>query len=183
MGKKELLTPFCEGTDFFWEEYPRPSLVRDPFINLNGEWELFDGVNKGKITVPFPPESVLSGIEFDVTEALTYKRSFFIPTGFNRGRILLHFGAVDAEARVYINGVEAGEHTGGYNAFFLDITEFVNVGENEITVKTLDTLDIELPYGKQSHKRGGMWYTKISGIWKSVFIESVPCEYIERLVW
>lgn len=181
MSKKGLLTPFGEGADLLWEEYPRPSLVRDSFIDLNGEWELKSGNGACKIRVPFSPESMLSGVELDVTEALEYKRRFLVPDGFNRGRILIHFGAVDTEARVYINGIEAGEHTGGYNAFFFDITEFVNIGENEITVRVLDTLDKELPYGKQSRRRGGMWYTKISGIWQSVFIESVPDEYIERL--
>ncbi len=181
MSKNELTTPFAEGVSSFWEEYPRPSLIRDSFINLCGEWELQSGDKKGKITVPFSPESALSGIEFDVSEALEYKRIFDIPSGFNRGRILIRFGAVDTEARVFINGSKAGHHTGGYNSFFFDITGLVRVGENEIIVKVLDTLDYELPYGKQSHRRGGMWYTKISGIWQSVFIESVPREYIERL--
>ena len=178
----DLLTPFAEKMgDVPWEEYPRPSLVRDSYISLNGEWEVESKEFSGKIKVPFPPESLLSGVGKSLGDAFAYKRKFTLPTGFNRGRVLLHFGAVDAEAKVFVNGVEVGFHEGGYLAFGFDVTELVNTGENSLEVRVVDLLDTELPYGKQSRKRGGMWYTPISGIWQSVWLESVPTEYIERL--
>lgn len=177
-----LLTPFAEKVgDIPWGEYPRPTLVRDSYLSLNGEWELSASSYHGKITVPFPPESVLSGIGKSLDEALVYKKNFSLPEGFVRGRVLLHFGAVDAEAQVFLNGKELGCHEGGYLAFSFDITDFLKKGENELEVRVIDSLDTELPYGKQRKVRGGMWYTPISGIWQSVWLESVPTDYIERL--
>ena len=178
----DLLTPFAKNMgEVPWEEYPRPSLVRDSYISLNGEWEVESKEFSGKIKVPFPPESLLSGVGKSLGDAFAYKRNFILPPDFNRGRVLLRFGAVDAEAKVFVNGVEVGFHEGGYLAFGFDVTELVNTGENSLEVRVVDLLDTELPYGKQSRKRGGMWYTPISGIWQSVWLESVPNEYIERL--
>ena len=177
-----LLTPFAEDqSGGEWDIYPRPSLVRDSFLPLNGEWELEAKGYRGNIRVPFPPESVLSGIGKDLGDALLYKKSFTIPKGFDRGRIIVHFGAVDAEARVLLNNKELGCHEGGYLPFSFDATDVATEGENLIEVQVIDRLDKSLPYGKQRKKRGGMWYTPISGIWQSVWLESVPKEYVERL--
>lgn len=178
----KLTTPFAEKMgETPWSEYPRPTLVRDSYLSLNGEWELCSDSYNGAVTVPFPPESLLSGVGREVGEEYSCKRKFSLPAGFVNDRVIVHFGAVDAEAVVIINGREAGHHVGGYLAFSFDVTELLREGENEIEVKVRDSLDTELPYGKQSRKRGGMWYTPISGIWQSVWLESVPNSYIERL--
>lgn len=178
----KLTTPFAEKMgETPWSEYPRPTLVRDSYLSLNGEWELCSDSYNGAVTVPFPPESLLSGVGREVGEEYSCKRKFSLPAGFVKDRVIVHFGAVDAEAVVIINGREAGHHVGGYLAFSFDVTELLRESENEIEVKVRDSLDTELPYGKQSRKRGGMWYTPISGIWQSVWLESVPNSYIERL--
>ena len=177
-----LTTPFAEKMgEIPWCEYPRPTLVRESFFSLNGEWKLEAEGFCGAVKVPFPPESHLSGIGREVGEEYSCKRKFSLPAGFVKDRVIVHFGAVDAEAVVIINGREAGHHVGGYLAFSFDVTELLRESENEIEVKVRDSLDTELPYGKQSRKRGGMWYTPISGIWQSVWLESVPNKYIERL--
>ncbi len=177
-----LMTPFSERmSETPWSEYPRPTLVRDSYLTLNGEWKVSAKGYTGKITVPFPPESVLSGIGREIGEELRYEKTFTLPNGFNKGRILLHFGAVDAMTRVLVNGNELGSHSGGYLPFSFDITELITDGENKLEAQVSDILDTDLPYGKQCRKRGGMWYTPISGIWQSVWLESVPTEYVERL--
>jgi len=194
-GKKEkprttqLTTPFETDTETSWEtEYPRPQMKRESFISLSGEWELYTESKKcegfiGNIKVPFPPESRLSGIgrELKKGEKYVYKRNFEVKEQGKGKRILLHLGAVDQIAEVYINGKKTGEHTGGYLPFTLDITDIVVVGENSITVKVTDTLDTDVPYGKQRKKRGGMWYTPISGIWQPVWLEYVPDNYISSI--
>ncbi len=165
--------------------YPRPQLQRDSFINLNGNWR-FSVVVKGKeekygdILVPFPPESDASGIEriTKKNEKLIYERSFNVE---KNGKVILHFGAVDCISEVYINGQFAGEHKGGYLPFEFDITKFVFDGENVIRVIVFDSLSHDYAYGKQKHRRGGMWYTPISGIWQTVWIENVPEEYIKSI--
>ena len=177
-----LVTPFAENNvKAPWEEYPRPSLARDSYLSLNGKWEIEAKDFHGEITVPFPPESSLSGIGKSLGEAYVYKRKFTIPDGFDKGRVLLHFGAVDSEATVFVNGKEVGFHEGGYLDFTLDVSGVANVGENSIEVQVVDRLDSDMPYGKQRRKRDGMWYTPISGIWQSVWIESVPQNYIEGI--
>ena len=171
-----------------WNEYPRPSMVRGSFLCLNGHWDFdISGENKPteykeKILVPFPPESVLSGIERGVPKGsfLHYSRTFTLP-GDMSGRIILHFGAVDTICKVYINDSEVGSHEGGYLPFSFDITDFCKDGENKIYVRAFDSIDLAYPYGKQVHKRGGMWYTPVSGIWQTVWIESVPEKYIEKI--
>ncbi len=184
----ELKTPFESSDSLDWNEYPRPQLKRDSYLSLCGDWKLIlirNGKQQtlGNITVPFPPESRLSGIqrELEPGEKYLYRKVFKIPDDFNIGCILLHFGAVDQIAKVWINGKLAGEHTGGYLPFSLEIGEFVTTDENEIVVEVIDTLDSELAYGKQRYKRGGMWYTPISGIWQPVWLESVPKHYIKSL--
>ena len=182
---KGLKTPFENEKNSSRDEYPRPQMRRDSYISLCGEWELSvkkkNGEEKlGKITVPYPPESRLSGIERELQagERYIYKKSFTLSKDFNVGRVLLNFGAVDQKAWVSVNGRRAGEHIGGYLPFSLDITELLGDGENTIVVEVEDALDTELPYGKQKRKRGGMWYTPISGIWQPVWLESVPENYI-----
>lgn len=172
-------------------EYPRPQFRRGSYLNLNGVWsyaivkeqecpESFDG----EILVPFSPESPLSGVGCQLlpNEYLFYKRSFTLPAGFNCGRVLMHFGAVDQEARVSINGVEVGTHVGGFLPFSLDITDAVKDGENTVLVRVRDVSDtMYYARGKQKLQRGGIFYTAQSGIWQTVWLESVPQDYITHL--
>ncbi len=181
-----LTTPFEAelNRELPFAAYPRPQLVRDSYLCLNGPWEFFANEELlGTITVPFPPESRLSGIErlTQKKDTLTYRRTFTLPEGFTKDQVLLHFGAVDQSATVFVNGTLAGEHTGGYLPFTLDITALLKKGENQLTVTVTDPLDPNLPYGKQRYKRGGMWYTPISGIWQTVWLESVPKNAIESI--
>ena len=168
-----------------WQVYPRPQLKRESYVNLNGLWDLEAEGNTLPIFVPFCPESSLSGIgqHFPEGEDLVYRRKFTLPEGFRKDRVLLHFGAVDQIAEVSLNGVDLGTHTGGYTAFTFDITHTLRE-ENVLEVGISDDLyDQSLPYGKQvrPEKRGGMWYTPVSGIWQTVWLESVPETYIEDL--
>ena len=184
---QELITTRGEalsGTP--WTVYPRPQMKRDSYLNLNGEWEFavqaqdFDGKT---IRVPFCPESALSGVQqhFPEGEKLCYRRKLVLPEGFNRGRVLLHIGGADQIADVYVNGNHSCHHEGGYDAFCCDITEYLRE-ENELLICCTDDLrDQKFPYGKQVMKRGGMWYTPVSGIWQTVWLESVPETYIEKL--
>ena len=174
-----------------WNVYPRPQLKRDNWLNLNGQWDFSvesyysAGEYDGKIRVPFCPESALSGIQkhFEEGSVLRYCRKFSLPGGFNRGRVLLHIGAADQVADVYVNGQEVCHHEGGYESFCCDITDAL-ADENELVVRCKDDLDNQsYPYGKQvkPEKRGGMWYTPVSGIWQTVWLESVPEAYVKKL--
>ena len=181
----DLYTPEGEsaaGSE--WDVYPRPQLVRDSFFSLNGAWNFSAGEGKWEtITVPFPPESLLSGIHRHMGKRphLIYKKTFTLPEGFVRDRVILHFGAVDQIATVTLNGTVLGEHHGGYAPFSFDITDHLQ-DTNTLVVEVTDNLsDKILPYGKQCEKRGGMWYTPVSGIWQTVWIESVPAEYVRSL--
>ena len=183
----DLSTPFEKDGDD-WTEYPRPQMKRDSYISLCGKWEL--SVKKkeketilGEIIVPYPPESRISGINrpFAKDEQYIYRKRFTLPENFNKGKILLHFGAVDQFAVVYLNGRALGGHNGGYLPFSFDITSLVKADENFVEVFVTDKLDTDYPYGKQRYKRGGMWYTPISGIWQAVWLESVPENYIRDL--
>ena len=168
-----------------WNVYPRPQMKRDSYLCLNGEWA-FGLAPKGlerKIQVPFCPESILSGIgeHFPEGAGLYYRRKVTLPEGFHRGRLLLHIGAVDQWARVYVNGHLAGNHQ-SIGSFCVDVTQWWRDGENEITIYCQDDLkDQSYPYGKQTIRRGGMWYTPVSGIWQTVWLESVPETYIQKL--
>ncbi|MBE6733494.1 MAG: glycoside hydrolase family 2 [Ruminococcaceae bacterium] len=183
----------CAGESFnaaAWDIYPRPQLKRNSFFSLNGCWDFCLNENPDislefneKINVPFAPQSVLSGLRRTVPDRLYlhYRKSFSLPEGFNKGRVILNFGAVDQEATVYLNGIEIGTHIGGYEAFSFDITEHL-CDTNTLYVVCKDNLNTaHLPYGKQREKRGGMWYTAVSGIWQTVWLESVPKEYIKFL--
>ncbi len=179
-----LKTPYEEALpEIPFSAYPRPQLKRDSYLCLNGSWDLaVDDTPLGKVTVPFPPESRISGIERSLkkTEKWVYSRSFTLPDGFRKKRVLLHFGAVDQVAAVYLNGTLLGEHEGGYLPFSFDITAALKA-RNTLRVEVSDPLNRELPYGKQRVKRGGMWYTPVSGIWQTVWLESVPEPYIQTL--
>lgn len=167
-----------------WNVYPRPQLKRDSFFCLNGEWDFYTE-EKGKetILVPYPPESALSGIgrRMKVSPAVKYKKTFSLPEGFIKDRVLLHIGAADQVAAVILNDKVIGTHQGGYDSFCFDITEALQE-TNELTIGILDDLPSHiLPYGKQREKRGGMWYTPVTGIWQTVWIESVPKTYVRAL--
>lgn len=175
-------------TDTPWGEYPRPQFRRDSFLNLNGEWDLSvlkDSVFSpvGTIIVPYPPESELSNIKraLEKDEQYVYSRTFSFAPNFVKDKVILHFGAVDQIAEIKINDKKAGEHIGGYLPFSFDITNLIHEGENTIKVTITDQLNLELAYGKQREKRGGMWYTPISGIWQTVWIESVCENHLQNI--
>ena len=167
-----------EQTIQVWQEYPRPQLKREEWMSLNGSWSL----NGRFILVPFPPQSSLSGYDKPVENRLVYEKTFILPESYYEKRILLHFGAVDQIAEVSLNGVQLGRHEGGYLPFTFDISGAVlHDGENRLTVIVTDKLSFKYPYGKQRKKRGGMWYTPVSGIWQTVWLEPVPEHFIQKL--
>ena len=173
-----------------WNVYPRPQMKRDSWLNLNGDWDFAVAEKNNlpleytqKIRVPFCPESSLSGvgIHFDEGAYLFYHRKLTLPEGFCRGRVLLHIGAADQIADVFVNGQEICHHEGGYDSFCCDITGALQE-ENDIVIRCQDDLNnVSFPYGKQVKERGGMWYTPVSGIWQTVWLESVPESYIKKL--
>jgi beta-galactosidase/beta-glucuronidase len=180
-------------------EYPRPQLVRENWINLNGQWDFeFDFGKSGrdrafvensnfseKILIPFCPESKLSGIEYkDFMAAVWYKRTFELPKEWTSLRTFIHFGAVDYEAEVWINGISAGKHKGGYSSFSFEITSLLNEGENTVVVCAEDDNRSGLqPRGKQSdiYYSHGCDYTRTTGIWQTVWLESVPNTFVSEL--
>ena len=172
-------------------EYPRPQMVRTSYLNLNGIW-LYAITPQGNppacwdgdIVVPFSPESLLSGVQrvLQPDEFLWYQRIFTVPTGFLQARLLLHFGAVDQNCTVFVNGHAAGSHQGGYLPFTLDITDYLAKGPQTLTVKVSDpTEDAPFARGRQKLQHGGHWHTPHSGIWQTVWLESVPQVYIRSL--
>jgi hypothetical protein len=178
-------------------DYPRPQLVRQDWVNLNGLWnyaiQATDGAAPerydGKILVPFPVESALSGVKrmLAPTNRLWYQRTFHTPDLKGQKRLLLHFGAVDWETKVWVNGQIVGEHRGGYDPFSFDITAAVKPGAaNELIVKVYDPgTALYQPDGKQNYKKfikpGGIAYTASSGIWQTAWLETVPAQYIRDL--
>ena len=171
-------------------EYPRPQLVRDRWINLNGLWEYaitpVDAVPEkmdGHILVPFAVESALSGVGKSVTEhdALWYEREFSVPKDWAGSRIMLNFGAVDWKAEVYVNDELAGCHTGGYAPFSFDVTDLLLQGKtNSLKVKVTDGTDSWFqPRGKQVSEPEGIWYTAVTGIWQTVWMEPVSESYVK----
>ncbi|MBR4940523.1 MAG: MFS transporter, partial [Clostridia bacterium] len=184
-----LKTPYeTEDGQLPWSQYPRPQMVRRSYICLNGSWELFaekKGTLRslGTVTVPFPPESDASGVGYtpEKGEILVYRRSFCPPETGAGDRVMINFGASDQETEVFVNGNKAGENLGGYLPFSFDITEFLKPGENALEVRVKDDLDTDLPYGKQCRSPKGMWYTPVSGIWQTVWLEAVPENHIRSL--
>lgn len=171
-----------------WNCYPRPQMKRDTWLNLNGFWD-FQVADKApdlfeqKILVPFCPEAMLSGIRqhFQEGDSLWYRRKVILPDEFQKGRVLLHIGAADQHLSCWVNGTYVGNHSGGYTNITFDITDTLQK-ENEILIRVMDDLrNQSMPYGKQVMKRGGMWYTPVSGIWQTVWLEAVPETYIEKL--
>ncbi|MDD6728820.1 MAG: glycoside hydrolase family 2 TIM barrel-domain containing protein [Eubacteriales bacterium] len=185
-------------------DYPRPQFVRDSFLNLNGKWNCAvmsakDSNGKiipyneikavpfkfnSQINVPFSPETELSGMGrlIKPDEYLVYERKFTLPDGFNKGRVFVNFGAVDQIAVVYINGSKVGEHKGGFTPFKFEITDYITEVENQIMVYAFDYTDTnEYPRGKQKLERGGIWYSPQSGIWQTVWLESTPVKFLEKV--
>ena len=170
-------------------EYPRPIMERDKWQNLNGLWDYailpmgqqepqtFDG----KILVPFAVESSLSGVQKELGKGkeLWYRRTFTIPSDWKSKNIILHFGAVDWKAEVYLNNIKIGIHTGGYTPFSFDVTPFLTSGNQKLVVKIWDpTSDSSIPRGKQVTNPNGIWYTPVSGIWQTVWLEPVNNKHI-----
>ena len=156
----------------WFNTYPRPQFKRNSFYNLNKNWIL----NNKSINIPFCPQSKLSKYEGNINENLKYTTTFSLPKDFYKesDRLYLNFGAVDQICTVYLNNKKIGFHEGGYLPFSIDITETYVQEENILVVDVVDTLSHDYPYGKQRKNRGGMWYTPVSGIWQSVWIEAIP---------
>ena len=171
-----------------WEVYPRPQMTRREWQCLNGWWDLSvlrsgKSVFEGKIQVPFCAESLLSGAgqHPEKDDVLLYRRILSVPVSWQGKHILLHFGAVSRETKVLLNGREVCRHENGYLPFTADITGFLTGEENTLEVQVSNDLSAKYPWGKQSRKRGGMWYTPCSGIWQTVWMEPVPDRYVRAL--
>jgi hypothetical protein len=196
-AKFTLPTPWTDAayhTDIPLPEYPRPQMVRDQWMNLNGTWDYIGGSQLAnpatasippdfgskteKILVPFAPEAELSGIRRNGDVNLWYRRTINIPKDWTRKRILLHFGAVDRIASVFINGKKVGTHIGGYTNFSFDITDYLKPGENTLVVGAWDPNDGKAASGKNGPKGD---YTFTSGIWQSVWMEPVEKEYVSHV--
>ncbi|MGC4808679.1 AbfB domain-containing protein [Micromonospora sp. DT233] len=180
-------------------EYPRPQMTRADWLNLNGEWQLRQSATDDapqfgtdlpeRVNVPFPVESALSGVHRaanDNRNYLFYRRTVTVPTNWAGRRTLLHFGAVDWQSTVWVNGTRAGQHTGGYDAFSFDVTPYLRAGANEIVVKVWDPTDTRQngslpPIGKQTKQPSGIFYTPSSGIWQTVWLEPVPTASISSV--
>jgi beta-galactosidase/beta-glucuronidase len=194
--KRTIATPWTEKVDPNnpLPEYPRPQMVRNNWKNLNGLWqysilpkseESIPVSFAGKILVPYAVESALSGVGKTVGKdsVLWYQRMFTLPSSFNNSNVLLQFGAVDWLCDVYVNGKKAGTHQGGYDPFSFDITAYLNKkGSQQIAVRVWDPSDDgPQPRGKQVNKPNGIWYTSVTGIWQTVWLEAVPKTYISDI--
>ena len=188
-----IRTPWAEQVDPSapLPAYPRPLMQRDNWMNLNGLWDyavlpagaVYEKAD-GRILVPFCIESSLSGVgrKVGAENELWYRRTFTLPKAWKGQRVLLHFGAVDWKADVWVGDVKVGSHTGGYTPFSFDITDALQAGANTLTVRVWDGTDTGFqPRGKQVSKPGGIWYTSVTGIWQTVWLEPVPQQHIAGL--
>ena len=181
-----------------WQEYPRPQLQREDWMNLNGLWSyairdksvMNNTKYDGLILVPFPLESSLSGVmkNLTATEVIFYEKAIRIPQSWNGKNVILNFGAVDWKCEVYVNKEKVGEHTGGYSYFYFDITKYLKGTDNTITLRVTDVSDTYhsewgkyQPVGKQTVTPNGIWYTPSSGVWQTVWLEPVSSDYIEKV--
>ncbi len=190
----KIKTKWAESMDVnnVLPEYPRPIMERTDWSNLNGLWE-YAILEKGKaepqqfdgqILVPFAVESSLSGVQKEVgkNNELWYKRTFSVPSNWKGKNILLHFGAVDWKTDVYVNDIKVGSHTGGYTPFCFDITPYLTSGKQKLVVKVWDPTDESFqPRGKQVKKPEGIWYTPVTGIWQTVWLEPVANKHISKV--
>ena len=172
-------------------EYPRPQMVRSEWMNLNGLWSYAiteasaeEFQSEGKILVPFAVESSLSGVGRRLTpeQALWYEREFIVPKKWKGKNVMLNFGAIDWHSEVYVNGVLVGEHKGGYDPFSFDVTPYLKKsGKQTLKIKVRDASDNRYqPRGKQCIINTGIWYTPVSGIWQTVWLEAVAPSYVEN---
>ena len=190
---KEIKTPWAADVtpENVHQEYPRPQMIRQTWQNLNGLWdyaitsvEEVSFTSEGKILVPFAVESSLSGVGRRITKenSLWYERTFTVPGKWKGQEILLHFGGVDWKSEVYVNGQLVGEHKGGYDPFYYNITPYLKKsGKQTLTVKVFDATDNSFqPRGKQCILNNSIWYTPVSGIWQTVWLEPVNKTHIRN---
>ena len=172
------------------QEYPRPYLVRNSYINLNGVWDCeivkqkkYPNEYTKKIVVPYPIESALSGLRTDLkkNDILVYKKVFSLKKEFIKDKVILHFGAVNQICEIHLNGSYIFHHKGGYNPFKIDITQFLRDNDNELVVFVKNAPNLNYWVGKAGKKRGGMWYTKTTGIWQTVWMESYSSDAVENV--
>lgn len=191
-GKPPLATPWTDqvGPGNALPEYPRPQLRRAQWRTLNGLWDYGPGNESGtpdgstldeRILVPYPPESALSGVQRH-DDVMVYRKRFTVPKAWQGKRLLVHFGAVDQEAEVFLNGVRVATHGGGYTAFSADVTKALRPGEQELVVRAVDRNDdADYAVGKQRNDPEGILYTGASGIWQSVWMEPVPKSHVDSV--
>lgn len=188
-----MMTPWANNlNDHPLPEYPRPYLVRDSYINLNGIWDYEITTSNeipkaftGKILVPYPLEANLSGVRRDLkkNEYLCYYKKIELTKDFIKDIVMINFGAVNQICDIYINGNYALHHTGGFLPFYINATQFVHEGENDLVVIVKNEPDLTYGVGKAGKKRGGMWYTKASGIWQTVWMESYSYDAIKNVIF
>ncbi len=192
---ERIMTPWADeiSPDKVWDAYPRPLVEREAWKNLNGLWDYSISSrlapkpkgHDGKILVPFPVESALSGVKMPVGEdkVVWYHRTFTVPPEWKGDDIILHFGAVDWKTEVWVNDIKIGTHTGGYTPFWFNITPFLEQGRaQELTVRVWDPGDSSYqPRGKQVSEPGGIWYTSVTGIWQTVWLEPVPSNHLTNI--